>query len=324
MAFAALRSTGVAIFHTEMADFDHVNPGAYMQSIQHVEVKIYSTQGKEMNLPGRIVNLGSSERRVITPRAESSSYRGITADPVHAISHIGFGRQWIHGHPDVMTLPCSDRSVCSERETFQGIGLETAWKIELRSDNAWALQDMSDVVIKIQYRHHTSDSLAQVINQLKREVAVFASPKNFGMLHNTEGTITTPNTELVGIKSVGIVTVQRSLQPRVTMPSVGRLVYSIVPTKMDKVTVRPIDVPMGMNTEVDNNEMHTRHVSYGEPMAFNVVGPSSSKRWVQVELANSQMAGKAMEWHLEPVSDDQDPWIVFQCTTSPNTTTILC
>jgi len=324
MAFAALRSTGVSLFHTEMADFDHIHPGAYMQSIQHVEVKIYSIHGKEMTLPGRLVNMGSSERRVMLPRTETTSYRGTSPDPSNAISHIGFGRQWIHGHPDIMTLPCNPTTTCSERETFQGIGLETAWKIELRSNAKWALQDVSDVVIKFQYRYITSEPLAQVINCLKREVAVFASPKNFGMLHNTDGTVTTPNIEMVGIKNVGVVTVQKMLQPRMTMPSVGRLVCSVVPTKLDKVTVRAVDVPMGMNAEMDNTEMHSRHVSLGEPMALNVVGPTASKRWGQVELVNAQFNGKAMEWHVDPVSDDQDTWVVFQCMTSPNMTTILC
>jgi len=86
-------------------------------------------QGKKMKLPGRLINMGSSERRVLAPRAETSNFRGVTTDPSNVISHMGFGRQWMHSHPDVMTLPTSPKTMSSERKTFQGIGLETAWKI---------------------------------------------------------------------------------------------------------------------------------------------------------------------------------------------------
>lgn len=33
-SFAALKHSGWAIFHTELEDFDHANPGAYMQMIK--------------------------------------------------------------------------------------------------------------------------------------------------------------------------------------------------------------------------------------------------------------------------------------------------
>jgi hypothetical protein len=322
LAFAALRGTGTAIFHTEMADFDHAHPGAYMQTIENVIVKVYSTQGKEIKVCGRIVNLGSSERRVMIPRAEVNSFRGLSTDPSPAIAAIGFGRQWIHGHPDVVTLPVFDKFVGSERRPFQGIGLETSWKLELKSDFDWSVQDIGDVVLTFQYRYCASEPLAQIINQLKREIVVFTSPKNSSMLDNGEGTITTPTLEAAGIKAVGLVTTQRVLLPRLTQQGTNRVVGCVVPTKLDKVNVRPIDVPLSMNSDVDTTEMHNRRTAVGEPFVLNVVNQTASKRWSQVELVNAQIPGKALEWLVEP-AEEFDAWLVLHCMVAPNTKVIF-
>jgi len=322
LSFAALRSTGTAIFHTEMADFDHVHPGAYMQTIENVIVKVYSTHGKEMKICGRIVNLGSSERRVLLPRAEVTTFRGLSTDPSPAIASVGFGRQWIHGHPDVVALPVTDKFVGSERKAFQGIGLETSWKLELKSDLEWTVQDIADVVVTFQYRYCASELLSQVINQLKRELVVFASPRNSSMLNCAEGTITTPTLEAAGVKAVGLVTAQRVLLPRFTQQGSSRVVGCVVPTKLDKVNVRPVDVPLSMNSDVDNTDIHNRRTAIGEPFALNVVTQTASKRWCQVELVNAQIPGKALEWLVEP-SDDLDTWLVLHCMVPP-ATKVIC
>jgi len=148
--------------------------------------------------------------------------------------------------------------------------------------------------------------------------------RNFGLLHGSEATIMTPNMETMGIKSVGMVTIQRALQPRITKPGVARVVFALVPTKTERVSVRAVDVPLGMNADVgENNEMHTRRMGYGEPMALNVVTPAVSKRWGQVELINVQFNGRALEWQVDSVNEEEDTWMVFQCMTTTNAT-VLC
>jgi len=61
--------------------------------------------------------------------------------------------------------------------------------LELRNDPKWSMQDIGDVVINFQYRYIASEPLAQVVNQLKREMVVFASPKCVSPRNSSKGKV---------------------------------------------------------------------------------------------------------------------------------------
>jgi len=148
MAFQQLKTTGLACFQTELADFDRQHPGMYLCKLRNVEL-IFVGLTNVASIAGSLRNIGVSRFR----RENGSLAARLYPADVMALSQY-----------DIRQDALAFRFNPNELRLFENNGIDTLWQLDLPLDaNDFDYRDILDIQLVLYYDGFFSPSLESTI-----------------------------------------------------------------------------------------------------------------------------------------------------------------